>query len=524
MKYRQLFQVICVYMLVVMSITSCQQAEPRVVYITATPQESNAMEELEDLPTIVPQSTEALITQNPIETSTGNREYVVIAGDTLSRIADEFNTSIETIIELNNIIDPNIIEVGQVIKLPPPPSFETNSTTLLVNSRLLPDKASQFDVQSFLNTYGGDVSKEYQDTVIERAADGSAIEKQLNTAQIIEQIAIDFSVDARLLLALLEFRAQFITMNEIEGSNQDYPLISEEDSSINREGLFRQVSWAANELNRGYYSAKYASIPQILEFNDGMRVLLNPELNAATSGLYYFLSLNNSYQNWLNDISSNGFIDVYTRYFGNPLDGIDTTIPDNLTQPILRLPFENNETWYFTGGAHGGWGNGSAWSAIDFAPPDNNNLLCYTSNHWITAVADGIIARSERGTIVLDLDGDGNELTGWTILYLHVASQDRITTGTRVNTGDRIGRASCEGGFSTATHLHIARKYNGEWLPADCAECNENIIDSFTMSGWSVDMLPGQEYQGYLINVNGDETRTAEQGRNTTINRITLEE
>jgi hypothetical protein len=40
-----------------------------------------------------------------------------------------------------------------------------------------------------------------------------------------------------------------------------------------------------------------------------------------------------------------------------------------------------------------------------------------------------------------------------------------------------IGYPSCEGGRSTGTHVHVARKYNGEWLPADSAI-------PFTLSGW----------------------------------------
>jgi hypothetical protein len=35
-----------------------------------------------------------------------------------------------------------------------------------------------------------------------------------------------------------------------------------------------------------------------------------------------------------------------------------------------------------------------------------------------------------------------------------------------VKTGDRIGHPSCEGGAANATHVHIARRYNGEWIPA----------------------------------------------------------
>ena len=43
----------------------------------------------------------------------------------------------------------------------------------------------------------------------------------------------------------------------------------------------------------------------------------------------------------------------------------------------------------------------------------------------------------------------------------------RVPVGTWLNTNDFIGYPSCEGGKATGTHTHIARKYNGEWMPAD---------------------------------------------------------
>ncbi len=54
-------------------------------------------------------------------------QYVVQAGDTLSSIAQRFNTTIEAIIRVNNITNPNLIFVGQVLIIPtgssptPPP-------------------------------------------------------------------------------------------------------------------------------------------------------------------------------------------------------------------------------------------------------------------------------------------------------------------------------------------------------------------------------------------------------------------
>jgi LasA protease len=108
----------------------------------------------------------------------------------------------------------------------------------------------------------------------------------------------------------------------------------------------------------------------------------------------------------------------------------------------------------------------------------------------VTAIADGPVVRSENGVIVQDLDGDGFEETGWTVLYLHLDSRDRVPTGSQLKAGDRIGHPSCEGGVSYATHLHLARRYNGMWISAD-GQIPFNL-DGFISSG------TGIEYDGYL--------------------------
>jgi murein DD-endopeptidase MepM/ murein hydrolase activator NlpD len=114
------------------------------------------------------------------------------------------------------------------------------------------------------------------------------------------------------------------------------------------------------------------------------------------------------------------------------------------------------------------------------------------SEEWATAVADGIISRSEPGIVVLDLDGDGDERTGWVVFYLHVGRQGQIAQGTRVKTGDRIGHPSCEGGSSTGTHIHIARKFNSEWITAGGSL-------AFNLEGW-VAHAGSQPYEGTLTN------------------------
>ena len=102
---------------------------------------------------------------------------------------------------------------------------------------------------------------------------------------------------------------------------------------------------------------------------------------------------------------------------------------------------------------------------------------CTVSRAWITGVAPGQVVRSAFNVVVIDLDGDGDEQTGWTVLHFHVANKDRVQEGAWVDTDDPLGHPSCEGGKTTGTHLHIARKYNGEWIPTDGPL-------PFVMGGW----------------------------------------
>lgn len=44
--------------------------------------------------------------------------YTVVSGDTLSQIAADYNTTVSTLVSLNGISNPNLIYVGEVIKIP----------------------------------------------------------------------------------------------------------------------------------------------------------------------------------------------------------------------------------------------------------------------------------------------------------------------------------------------------------------------------------------------------------------------
>jgi len=48
----------------------------------------------------------------------GTFKYTVVYGDTLNKLRSRFNTSVERLVELNNIANPNLIYVGQVLTIP----------------------------------------------------------------------------------------------------------------------------------------------------------------------------------------------------------------------------------------------------------------------------------------------------------------------------------------------------------------------------------------------------------------------
>jgi len=57
--------------------------------------------------------------------------------------------------------------------------------------------------------------------------------------------------------------------------------------------------------------------------------------------------------------------------------------------------------------------------------------------------------------------------------------------------GEKVGHASCEGGFAKDAHVHLARKYNGVWLEAD------DPVAPFIIGGYTV-RSSGSEYNGVL--------------------------
>lgn len=395
-------------------------------------------------------------------------EYAVKANDTLNEIARDYGVSSEALIAENNLSDPNVLSVGQVLVIPPPtPGAPGPSFKIIPNSELIYGPYSaDFDLNGFIEGKNGYLSG-YQEEVDE---------EMMSSAEIIELASRNYSVNPRLLLAIIEYQSGWVTQPESQITSA-YAVGLEDPT---RPSLYRQLTWTADNLNRGYYRWRVNALGSFRTTN-GLYIPASPEINAGTAGVQFTLAQLLDESDWRVAVSEQGVFSTFFHLFGNPFDwAYEPLIPHDLTQPTMQLPFEDGVAWTFTGGPHGGYDSGSAWAAIDFAPP-KEKLGCVRSDEWVVAVSDGVIVRAENGIVVQDLDGDGTEGTGWSILYLHIENRKRVEVDTYVHTGDRIGHPSCEGGYSTGTHVHIARRYNGEWIPAD--QSNPFVLDGWVSGG-----------------------------------------
>ncbi len=406
-------------------------------------------------------------------------DYIAQSGDTLPLLALRFNTSVDEILEANPFIPQSATTMppGMPMKIP------IYYNPLWGNPfKILPDsvfvngpRAKAFDTAAFIARQPGWLNghQEY------------AARATRTAAEIVDYVARHYSVSPMLLLALLEYHSAALSNSQPSQNDLTYPLGYRNPY---RKGLYSQLIWTANLLNNGYYGFRAGQLLG-LEFEDGREERFDPWLNAATVALHYYFNVllpDEAYQ-WA--VSPPGFSQTYQTLFGDPWLDDEPHIPGSLEQPLFRLPFSPGEVWAYTGGPHSAWGTGQPFAAVDFAPPSVASG-CVWSDLWVTAVADGVVSYVDVGEVMLDLDGDGDDRTGWAVFYLHVAAQDRVPQGATVKAGDPIGHPSCEGGTSNGTHVHIARKYNGEWILA------EGVL-AFNLEGWLA-YNGSRPYSGYL--------------------------
>jgi hypothetical protein len=410
--------------------------------------------------------------------------YYTQAGDTLRGLAARFNVSPEEITSPEPIPQEGLFNPNVLLLIPQRLGEVSSTMPLIPDSEVVfSPSALDLDIEKFVQEAGGFMYLSYREWLSSGWNNG---------AQTVRRVSTENSINPRLLLAILEHQSGWVYGQPITLAQMDYPIGYLHNTKENT-GLYYQLSWAVQQLNIGYYGWRDGTVTELTFPDQVTRLRLAPELNAGSVALMYLYSKLYNQAEWAGKLyDQDGLITLYEKMYGSPwlrAQAIEPLFPATLSQPPLELPFLPGRTWSFTGGPHSAWGPDGARAALDFAPSSVEHG-CVNSDDWATAAAAGLVVRAENGVVVLDLDGDGYEQTGWSLLYLHVASSGRVAKGTWVNQGDVIGHPSCEGGSSTGTHIHIARKYNGEWILADGPM-------PFILSGWRTYADP-EIYHGWL--------------------------
>ncbi|HVP21972.1 MAG TPA: LysM peptidoglycan-binding domain-containing protein [Anaerolineaceae bacterium] len=407
-------------------------------------------------------------------------DYTAQTGDTLPFLAVRFNTTEAEIRAANPIIpsDATTMPPGMPMKIPIYYQPFWGSPYQILPDSLFVDGPAQvgFDTIGFVKSQPGWL-KDYQFFVGDRTLVGG---------ELVDQVATDYSLSPRLLLAIIEFQSHALSDPTLPDNDDAYYL---GQSSQSDRGMYRQLLWLANFLNDTYYSFKSGLLTQ-WDLQDGRIERPDPWQNAASVALQYYFGRILPVVDYQKAISSSGLSATYKKLFGDPWNNVKPHIPGSLVQPPLDFPFPAGHTWAFTGGPHTGWGSGQPYAALDFAPPAVASG-CLPSNEWATAVADGIVARTGNASIELDLDGDGHTQTGWVIFYLHLSNASLVPAGTKLKAGDPVGHPSCEGGNATGTHVHVVRKFNGEWIPGGGTL-------AYNLEGW-VAHAGSVAYEGTLV-------------------------
>ena len=206
---------------------------------------------------------------------TSAQTYTVQANDTLAAIARRFGVTLEMIVNENALDNPDMLTVGQTLQIPPPlpgnraPDFKLIPDSELVNG---PYNA-KVDLPAYIQRMGGYLAGYSQDV------DGEI----MTGTEVVTFVARNYSVNPRLLLAILEYQSGWLTRPAEQITEFDFPIGIRDDW---RSGLYYQLAWAANTLNRGYYLWRVNGLAGYTT-TDAVLVPASPRINAGTAAVSY---------------------------------------------------------------------------------------------------------------------------------------------------------------------------------------------------------------------------------------------
>uniref|UniRef100_UPI002ADE29F7 hypothetical protein n=1 Tax=Bellilinea sp. TaxID=2838785 RepID=UPI002ADE29F7 len=248
--------------------------------------------------------------------------YYTQAGDTLPAVAVRFGVLPEEITFPEAVPQTGLINAGKLLIIPNRLDQTGPADLLLPDSEIVfSPSALDFDLKGTIQQAGG-----YLSTYREYLADGWK-----SSDEVIYKVAVENSINPRLLLALVEYQARWVYGQPANLAEVDYPL-----GVINfeRKGLYKQLTWAVQQLSIGYYGWRNGILTEV-QFSDGSRVRLAPGLNAGSAALQYLFSRLYPQILWNGVLGGeDSFVKLYEKMYGNPwmrAQAVEPLLPVRLT-------------------------------------------------------------------------------------------------------------------------------------------------------------------------------------------------
>jgi len=195
--------------------------------------------------------------------------YYTKAGDTLPVVAARFDVNPDEIMSPTAIPEQSLISPNQLLVIPHRLANTTSSIKLLPDSEVVfSPSAVDMDMEGFVTAAGGYLSG-YQEWL--------ATTEWTSGAEVIYRVALENSINPRLLLALLEYQSGWVYGQPSSLAARDYPM---GNIDLQHKDLYQQLAWAVNYISTGYYGWREGLITEI-QFSDGVTARLSPDLNAG---------------------------------------------------------------------------------------------------------------------------------------------------------------------------------------------------------------------------------------------------
>ena len=167
--------------------------------------------------------------------------------------------------------------------------------------------AADFDTAAYLEQANGFLSTYRQYLMITAWTDAPAV---------IDMVAIENTINPRLLIALLEYQCGCV-LGMTDMDPEDFSSAMGAEQAF-RQDFYGQLIWTIHELSEGYYGWKDGTLTEI-SFSDGT-ILRPPEtLNAGSFAVMYLFSLLYEGDAWEQAVDpEHGFAALYQQMFGDP--------------------------------------------------------------------------------------------------------------------------------------------------------------------------------------------------------------